>query len=404
MAFNRSHRPAPPAAQTLRVDALEDRQMMSGNVTAELVDDVLQVRGDAASNDLHVLVSPDGRVTLTADSTRINGQNEPAMFIPSDGRLLGIDIRMSRGGDRVTVEGEGLQPVTVSGAVRVMGEHGFDTIRVHNLDVIGGLRVDGGANNDVLHIDRSHAGAVTVVGAHGVDAIGLNYVSATGRLITYGGTGSDRIAVAGMNSQADRVRVYGGDGADWIAADDIREVLAIGNAGNDTVVRQVRGSIEAAVAAAVIAEVNTRSGFESASQTLDLTQWPDGSRVPPPTLGSTSDDRFFVVSQAGTVARLIGESTGADKPTSTSTVTVRYHGQLLDGTVFDSSFDNEDGSEVTFPLANLITGWRRTIPLMEPGQRIQMFLPPAEGYGGRAVGSIPANSILMFSVELISFT
>lgn len=88
------------------------------------------------------------------------------------------------------------------------------------------------------------------------------------------------------------------------------------------------------------------------------------------------------------------------KPKSTDTVTVHYHGTLLDGTVFDSSVDR--GEPATFPVTGVIKGWVEALPLMSVGDKWKLFIAPDLAYGPRANGKIPANSALVFEVQLIS--
>ena len=95
------------------------------------------------------------------------------------------------------------------------------------------------------------------------------------------------------------------------------------------------------------------------------------------------------------VPTLVG--TGA-YPTINSTVTVNYKGYLTDGTLFDQST-----RPVTFALSGVIAGWQEGIPLMQTGGKATLLIPSALGYGGQATGGIPANSVLIFEVELVSF-
>lgn len=79
-----------------------------------------------------------------------------------------------------------------------------------------------------------------------------------------------------------------------------------------------------------------------------------------------------------------------------SNVTVKYSGYLVsNGTKFD-----ENLTGVTFPLGSLIVGWQKGIPLIKPGGSITLYLPPSLAYGSSAVGSIPANSYLIFVIQL----
>lgn len=86
---------------------------------------------------------------------------------------------------------------------------------------------------------------------------------------------------------------------------------------------------------------------------------------------------------------------GTSKPTICSTISVKYTGSLTNGSIFDSS------TGATFALANLITGWQQGIPYIGKGGKITLYLPPTLGYGSQSSGSIPANSILIFDIELI---
>ena len=89
---------------------------------------------------------------------------------------------------------------------------------------------------------------------------------------------------------------------------------------------------------------------------------------------------------------------GVDTPNVCSVVTVKYVGYLTDGSKFTSS--TEETVPVTFSLSSLITGWQRGLPLIRARGSINLYLPPTLGYGNKATGSIPANSILLFTIQL----
>lgn len=84
-----------------------------------------------------------------------------------------------------------------------------------------------------------------------------------------------------------------------------------------------------------------------------------------------------------------------------STVSVKYKGQLTNGTVFDQS-----ATPVSFQLGGLIEAWKKGIPLIKGGGKITLYCPPSLAYGSQAIRDgagnviIPANSILVFEVEL----
>ncbi|MBW4061935.1 FKBP-type peptidyl-prolyl cis-trans isomerase [Candidatus Saccharibacteria bacterium] len=93
--------------------------------------------------------------------------------------------------------------------------------------------------------------------------------------------------------------------------------------------------------------------------------------------------------------------TGAEAQVG-STITVKYTGTLADGTVFDST-DKQGGTPATFTLAQgqLIDGWVQGIPGMKVGGTRKLVIPASLGYGSQSVGSIPPNSTLVFTIELV---
>ena len=88
------------------------------------------------------------------------------------------------------------------------------------------------------------------------------------------------------------------------------------------------------------------------------------------------------------------------KPSSRSTVAVHYRGLLLNGVVFDTSYDSDEPIELG--LRSVIKGWREGIPLMPVGSVFVFLIPPELAYGTRGGDSIPPNSTLIFEVELYS--
>ncbi len=87
------------------------------------------------------------------------------------------------------------------------------------------------------------------------------------------------------------------------------------------------------------------------------------------------------------------------KPAGSARVTTHYHGTLIDGTVFDSSYDR--GEPASFPLNGVIAGWTQALQLMAVGAKWRLFIPPDLAYGAADRGSIPPNSTLIFDVELL---
>ena len=84
----------------------------------------------------------------------------------------------------------------------------------------------------------------------------------------------------------------------------------------------------------------------------------------------------------------------------TDEVTVNYRGKLLDGTEFDSSYGR--GTPATFKANGVIKGWQEALVLMKPGAKWQLFIPAELAYGNNPRPGIPAGSLLIFDVDLLS--
>ena len=101
----------------------------------------------------------------------------------------------------------------------------------------------------------------------------------------------------------------------------------------------------------------------------------------------------------GIYYRVISEGTGP-KPTQESTVRVHYEGRLVDGTVFDSSYERKE--EATFPVSGVITGWQIALKAMPVGSAWEIYIPQYYAYGAQGSGkNIPPYSALIFKVELL---
>lgn len=96
--------------------------------------------------------------------------------------------------------------------------------------------------------------------------------------------------------------------------------------------------------------------------------------------------------------KVIREGNGAS-PTASDKVKVHYSGKLIDGTEFDSSYSR--GEPATFGVGGVIKGWKEGIQLMKVGAKFEFYIPSNLAYGPRPSATIPANSTLVFEVELL---
>ena len=89
-----------------------------------------------------------------------------------------------------------------------------------------------------------------------------------------------------------------------------------------------------------------------------------------------------------------------EKPTADSTVRTHYHGTLINGTVFDSSY--ERGQPAEFPVGGVIKGWTEALQMMGTGSKWRLYVPHELAYGERGAGAaIAPFSTLIFDVELL---
>ncbi|TCN81362.1 FKBP-type peptidyl-prolyl cis-trans isomerase [Shewanella fodinae] len=106
--------------------------------------------------------------------------------------------------------------------------------------------------------------------------------------------------------------------------------------------------------------------------------------------------------ESGLQYEVLQEGTGA-KPKAEDTVKVKYKGMLIDGTEFDST-EKHGGEPIEFPLNRVIPGWTEGVQLMSVGAKYRFVIPAELAYGDRDMGTIPANSTLIFEVELLGIT
>jgi len=105
-----------------------------------------------------------------------------------------------------------------------------------------------------------------------------------------------------------------------------------------------------------------------------------------------------VVLPSGLQYEVLAQGEGAT-PTREDQVRTHYHGTLIDGSVFDSSY--ERGQPAEFPVGGVIAGWTEALQLMPAGSKWRLHVPSELAYGAQGVGGIPPHSVLVFDVELL---
>jgi FKBP-type peptidyl-prolyl cis-trans isomerase FklB len=105
-----------------------------------------------------------------------------------------------------------------------------------------------------------------------------------------------------------------------------------------------------------------------------------------------------VVLPSGLQYKVIKEGTG-NTPVATDRVKTHYRGTLIDGKEFDSSYKRNQPA--TFPVTGVIKGWIEALQLMKEGAKWELYIPANLAYGAQARPTIPANSALIFEIELI---
>ncbi|PID42299.1 MAG: peptidylprolyl isomerase [Proteobacteria bacterium] len=105
------------------------------------------------------------------------------------------------------------------------------------------------------------------------------------------------------------------------------------------------------------------------------------------------------VTASGLQYEIINEGKG-DKPSASSTVRTHYHGTLINGEVFDSSYDR--GQPAEFPVNGVISGWTEALQMMGTGAKWRLYVPHHLAYGEHGAGNtIAPFSTLVFDVELL---
>lgn len=140
-------------------------------------------------------------------------------------------------------------------------------------------------------------------------------------------------------------------------------------------------------------EINQRIQAQQAEQAKTMSA--EGEKF----LADNAQRDEVTVTASGLQYEIINEGSG-EKPTAESTVSTHYHGTLIDGTVFDSSY--ERGQPAEFPVNGVIAGWTEALQMMPVGSKWRLYVPYNLAYGERgAGGAIGPYATLVFDVELL---
>lgn len=152
--------------------------------------------------------------------------------------------------------------------------------------------------------------------------------------------------------------------------------------------------IEPAVLDAAFKEISAKMQAQQTEQSLELAG--DGEKF----LAENAKRSEITVTESGLQYEIINAGDG-EKPTASSTVRTHYHGTLITGKVFDSSYDRGEPAE--FPVGGVIAGWTEALQMMEVGAKWKLYLPYQLAYGENgAGGDIGPYSALIFDVELLA--
>jgi FKBP-type peptidyl-prolyl cis-trans isomerase len=115
-------------------------------------------------------------------------------------------------------------------------------------------------------------------------------------------------------------------------------------------------------------------------------------------LAENSKKSGVMITPSGLQYEIINEVKGR-KPSTDDFVQVHYEGKLIDGMVFDSSYNRGEPAE--FPLNGVISGWTEGLQMMGIGSKYRFYIPSEQGYGPNGWGNIPPYATLIFEVELL---
>lgn len=141
--------------------------------------------------------------------------------------------------------------------------------------------------------------------------------------------------------------------------------------------------------------------LEKKSQEIAAKNAEDGKKF----LAANAKREGVKVTKSGLQYIVIKEGNGAT-PTLSSVVTTHYRGRLIDGSVFDNSYEGDaptaDDTPASFGVTQVIKGWTEALQLMKVGAKYRLFLPSELAYGEDGPPGIGPNSVLVFDIELLA--
>ena len=129
------------------------------------------------------------------------------------------------------------------------------------------------------------------------------------------------------------------------------------------------------------------------------TQYGENKKAGEKYLADNKKKEGVVELPSGVQYKVLVKGTGA-LPTDTSTVSVNYEGRLIDGTVFDSSYQRNQPLSVSLAQPHVIPGWVEVLKLMPAGSKWEVTIPAEQAYGSQDMGQIKPFSTLIFTIEV----
>jgi FKBP-type peptidyl-prolyl cis-trans isomerase FkpA len=426
---------------------LEDRLTPAGDVTARVVNGTLFIDGDERSNAVTVAGTGWRSVAIRpgdADTT-INGRagNQP-LFIGDIFR--GIVIRTNDGEDTVRLEN-----IHSKKYIGVFTGGGEDEVVLAGLDARGAVEIDTGVADDLVRVtDSKFRRTLAVNLGDGDDQVDVSGSKLRARTFFVGGEGTDAFGRA--NNKFTRSVSYTGfetvelnrlvvPPTPSVPPDDgvAPTVVISSSAGESTPAAQVpfRVTFSEPVTGFDVEDMGVTNGtptnFTAISATdftfavipaadgaitvsvpgnvaFDATGLGNADATPLTVRSIRTDagmtntvpnvnDPNFVPTGSGLAVWDVQVGSGT-AVTAGNTVQVFYTGWLTNGTVFDQA--RTTGQPASFPLSNLIAGFREGMIGMQPGGIRRFRIPPELGYGAAGTSTIPPNSTLIFEVKLVA--